>query len=97
MVNVDDSLAWRIRDIVAVVSKDIDSVRFEVEDGVAYIEGVVSSGEEARAITKAVSKLRGLTHVVSCLSTEKVMPSQGPEIVAEAFPAPVVMHFYSLS
>src|SRR5687768_577021 len=98
MVNTEDeALTRRIRDIVAVVTNDIDGVRIEVEEGVAYLEGVVSSTAEARAISRAVGKLRGLTHVVACLSTEKVLATASEDDTERVLPPPVLMHYYSLS
>lgn len=98
MVNTEDeTLTRRIRDIVAVATTDIDGVRVEVEDGVAYIEGVVSSADEARIITRAVGGLRGLTRVVTCLSTEKVLAAANEEAAENILPPPVLMHYYSLS
>jgi hypothetical protein len=98
MVNTgDETLTRRIRDIVAVATEDIDGVRVEVEDGVAYLEGVVSSAREANAISRAVRRLPGLYHVVTCLSTEKVRSTLAEPIVVSTLPTPVLMHYYSLS
>jgi hypothetical protein len=98
MVNTEDAaLTRRIRDIVAVVTKDIDAVRVEVEDGVAYIEGVVGSPTEARAMSRAIGKLRGVSSVVTCLSNETVRAAQVETIVTAIPSAPVMMHYYSLS
>ena len=96
---MDDSnkeLAQRVRDIIAVVTDDIDGVMFEVEDGVAYIEGVVPSDQERKAISSAVRQLDGLTHVITCLATEKVIPPPENSSVAP-YPTPVLMHHHSLS
>jgi hypothetical protein len=98
MVNTEDAaLMRRIRDIVAVVTKDIDAVRVEVEDGVAYIEGVVASPTEARAISRAIGRLRGVSRIVTCLSNEKVRAAQVETKVTAITSAPVLMHYYSLS
>ena len=93
----DEALAHRIRDIVAVVASDLDSVRVEVEDGVAYLEGVVSSAEEAGTILRAIAKLRGLTHVVTWLSTETLMPAPHEIQYERIVPSPVLMDYHSQS
>jgi osmotically-inducible protein OsmY len=98
IVNTDDeTLARRIRDIVAVAAKDIDGVRIEVEDGVAYLEGVVSSAREARSIVRTVARLRGLCGVVTWLSTEKVLANKPVEAVQTPLAPAVLMHYHSLS
>ena len=93
----DQELQRRVRDIIAVVSEDIDAVTCEVEQGVAYIEGVVPSDEERRMISQAVRQVDGLTHVITCLATERViaMSNEAPETVL--YPTPVMMHYHSLS
>ncbi len=94
----DVELERRVRDIIAVVLEDIDSVTCEVEDGVAYIEGVVPSDERRRTISKIVGHLDGLASVVTCLATERVLPSADREHAADLlFSPPVLMHYYSLS
>lgn len=95
MIDHDAELARRVRDIVAVVAADIDDVSFDVEDGVVYIEGVVSSDEQRRAITSAVSHLEGLDRVVTCLATEHVLPVSVDSGASTLYPAPVYMHYYS--
>ena len=92
----DVELTRRIRDIVAVVTDDIDAVTWEVEDGVAYIEGVVASEEERRTLCGAVRQLDGLSHVVTCLATERVMPPFTDSSPAP-YPPTVMMHYHSLS
>lgn len=93
----DEALRKRMRDIVAVVAKDLDCVRVDVEDGVAYVEGVVSSAEEANTIVRTIARLRGLRRVVTWLSTETVMDAHTDNKVDDIVPTPVVMHFYSQS
>jgi hypothetical protein len=92
----DETLAKRSRDIIAVTAKDLDSVRVEVEEGVAYVEGVVSSADEARAIVRAMGKLRGLRHIVTWLSTETVMAAHADSRVNTP-PTPVRMQYHSKS
>jgi osmotically-inducible protein OsmY len=96
MYDRDVELTRRIRDIVAVVTEDMDAVTWEVEDGVAYVEGVVGSEDERRALCRAVRQLDGLSHVVTCLATERVMPSQ-PDSTTALYPPTVMMHYHSLS
>lgn len=96
MQRQDEELAHRVRDIIAVVTDDIDAVTCEVEEGVAYIEGVVSDERERRAISSAVRQLDGLAQVITCLATERVLPRAEHEESA-LYPAPVLMHYYSLS
>ena len=64
----------RICDIVAVAVNDIDSVTVAVEDGIAYLEGVVPSEEQRQAIVRAVRQVDGLHRVISCLAAEHAMP-----------------------
>ncbi len=93
----DKHLAWRTRDIIAVITEDVDAVTFEVEDGVAYIEGVVPTDEQRQAISKGVRRLDGLTHVITCLATEHVMPPAHEQDKGGLYPAPVARHYHSLS
>ncbi|MDQ6694285.1 MAG: BON domain-containing protein [Chloroflexota bacterium] len=94
----DVELERRVRGIIAVVLEDIDAVICEVEDGVAYIEGVVPSEDSRRTINKIVGGLDGLTHVVTCLTTETVIPSLTKEREGDTLlSAPVLMHYHSLS
>ena len=91
----DVQIARRVRDIVAVVATDMDAVHFDVEDGVAYIEGVVGSDVERRAISNAISHVDGLNEVVTCLATEHVLePSETQNTL---IPPQVIMHYHSLS
>lgn len=96
MSNKDEELARRVRGIVAVVSPDIDAVMCEVEDGVAYIEGVVPDDQARRTISRLARQLDGLTHVVTCLATEQVVNSNTAKEPLQ-MPAPVLMHYQSLS
>src|SRR5437879_2138963 len=66
MEQQDREVARRIRDIIAVASDDIDAISVAVEDGVAYIEGVVSGESERRAILSAVRNVEGLDRVITC-------------------------------
>ena len=95
------ALEQRIRSIIAVVAEDIDAITVEVEDGVAYIEGVVPSPEQRQAIAEAAHWLRGLRGVITCLAVERVLPSRigGTRVGAYGMhlPTPVLMHYYSLS
>lgn len=93
----DQELKRRIRDIVAVVTPDIDAVVFDVEDGVAYIEGVVSTEDERTQISSAVRRLEGLTHVVICLSTEHIMRVCTARQNRELDAAPALVRYHSLS
>ncbi len=91
----DHQLERRVRDVVAVVTADIDAVTCEVEDGVAYIEGVVPSERERQQIRKAVSQIEGLNQVFTCLSTERIIQSPSQRAATITLPAPV--YFHSLS
>lgn len=93
----DVELARRVRDILAVATDDIDAVTSEVEDGVVYIEGVVTSEQQRRAISGAVRDLDGVSQVITCLATEHVMSSTAAKESTSLYPAPVFMHYYSLS
>ena len=93
----DVELARRVRDILAVAADDIDAVTSDVEDGVVYIEGVVSSEEQRRAISSAVRGLDGVSQVITCLATEHVMHNQSGKESPVLYPTPVYMHYYSLS
>ncbi|MDQ3706612.1 MAG: BON domain-containing protein [Chloroflexota bacterium] len=93
----DEELQRRVRDIIAVVTEDLDAVTFEVEDGVAYIEGVVPSERERRQISQAVSRIDGLRQVFTCLSTERILPAPRQHSSTQLMPTPVLMHYHSLS
>ncbi len=95
MADRDLELARRVRDIVAVVTDDLDDVSFDVEDGVVYIEGVVPTDEKRRAISRAVSHLDGLDRVVTCLATEHVLPGGVDVGVNALYPPQVFMHYYA--
>ena len=95
MAEHDVELARRVRDIVAVVADDLDDVTFDVEDGVVYIEGVVPTEEQRRAITNAVSHLDGLDRVVTCLATEHVLPAPTDVSPNTLYPMQLYMHYYS--
>lgn len=97
MEGLDRELERRVRDVVAVVTEDIDAVTCEVEDGVAYIEGVVPSERERRLISRAVSRIEGLTQVITCLSTERVMPSPCQQATTRFLPRTIFMQNPSLS
>ena len=96
MEQQDREVARRIRDIIAVASDDIDAISVAVEDGVAYIEGVVSGESERRAILSAVRNVEGLDRVITCLAAEHILPMR-PDDTHGAVPPPVLMHYYSLS
>ncbi len=96
MSNEDEELARRVRGILAVVSPDIDAVMCEVEDGIAYIEGVVPDDKARRTISRMARQLDGLTHVITCLATEQVVNSSAAKEPLP-MPAPVLMHYHSLS
>lgn len=93
----DEELQRRVRDVIAVVTEDLDAVTFEVEDGVAYIEGVVPSDRERRQISRAVSRIDGLSQVFMCLSTERILPAPTQHSRTQLKSTPVLMHYPSLS
>jgi osmotically-inducible protein OsmY len=97
MSDKDEVLARRVRDIVAVVADDIDAVNYDVEDGIVYIEGVVPSEEQRRAIATAVTNLEGVDHLVTCLSTEHIFAPVVEEEDVVLVPPQVYMHYHSLS
>jgi osmotically-inducible protein OsmY len=97
MSNRDQDLVRRVRDIVAVVADDIDAVSYDVEDGVVYIEGVVPTDEQRRAISVAVTHLDGVEQLVTCLATEHVLPAPAESERDVLVPPSVYMHYYSLS
>ncbi len=97
MERQDVELQRRVRDVIAVVTEDLDAVRFEVEDGVAYIEGVVPSERERRQISQAVSRIEGLAQVFTCLSTERILPTPAERTATHYAPTPMLMHYHSLS
>lgn len=97
MEGLDYELERRVRDVVAVVTDDIDAVTCEVEDGVAYIEGVVPSERERRQISAAVKRIDGLTQVFTCLSTERILQTPSLSAATDLLPPPVLMHYHSLS
>jgi len=86
----------RLRDIVAVTVDDLDAVSASVEDGVAYLEGVVPYEEQRRSLVRLAERTDGISTVIACLSTERVPThatrfSNPPEV-----PAAVLMHYHSL-
>lgn len=93
----DQQLKRRIRDIIAVVTPDIDAVMFDVEDGIAYIEGVVSTQEQRTQISNALRQLDGLTHAVICLSTEHIMRVCTARQNRELNATPALVRYHSLS
>jgi osmotically-inducible protein OsmY len=92
----DEALSRRLRDIIAVIVNDIDAVAYEVEGGVAYIEGVVPDEAQRRAILRTAARVDGLTHIVACLAVEHILPTSAPP-TESPFPTPVLMHYHSLS
>jgi osmotically-inducible protein OsmY len=97
MEETDRELAERVRDVVAVAAEDIDTITVAVEDGVAYIEGVVENKGQRQAIISAVEKIAGLNRVISCLATEHVLPRSNKSSKQVHVPPPVLMHRYSRS
>jgi osmotically-inducible protein OsmY len=97
MEDTDIQLEQSIRDIIAVAADDLDSVTFDVEDGVAYLEGVVPDEQRREALLKAVNRLPGVDRVIPCLATEHVLPMLTDDSKFSPLPTPVLMHFYSLS
>jgi osmotically-inducible protein OsmY len=93
----DVELARRVRDIIAVAAEDIDAVTADVEDGIVYIEGVVSGDEQRRAICSAVRHLDGVNNIVECLATEHVLPASAAQQKDQLYPAQVLMHYHYLS
>jgi osmotically-inducible protein OsmY len=92
----DLELARRVRDILAVATDDLDAVTSDVEDGIVYIEGVVPTDDQRRAISSAVRQLEGVNSVITCLATEHVLPSSSNDQEGNLlYPAPVYMHYYS--
>ncbi len=83
----DVELEHRIRDIIAVVADDMDAVTFDVEDRVAYIEGVVASDRERRLISDLVRRLDGIAGVVTCLFVEHIL-----ERASDCRPSPLHPH-----
>lgn len=100
MQGQDIELARRVRDVIAVVVEDIDAVVYDVEDGIAYIEGVVPSEAERTRIRRAVQRLGGVRRVITCLSTERIFKHA---VAAEQVPdasrraQPPMFAFHSLS
>lgn len=91
----DHDLKQKVRGIIAVVTPDIDAVMCDVEDGIAYIEGVVPTDLQRKQISAAVCRLQGLTHVIICLSTERIIKSTGEH--SRPLAAAPVMRYHSLS
>ncbi len=100
MEGQDIELARRVRDVIAVVVEDIDAVVYDVEDGIAYIEGVVPSEVERNRIRRTVERLDGVRRVITCLSTERIFHGA---VASEQVPAasrpvqPPTFAFHSLS
>jgi osmotically-inducible protein OsmY len=97
MKNNDAKLARQVAAVVAVVVEDLDAVSVEVEDGVVYIEGVVPEEEQRRSISGAVRGIEGVDQLISCLAVEHVLPRRPSGLSPFDVPAPVQMHYRSLS
>jgi hypothetical protein len=93
----DRVLEQRIRDIIAVATPDIDAVMAEVEDGVAYLEGVMPSAAKRRAMLSAIRRIPGLRMLVSCVAAEHIFTGTRYEAEREDTPPALVLHLYSLS
>jgi hypothetical protein len=97
MEDNDVKLARQVANVVAVVVEDLDAVSVEVEDGVVYLEGVVPEDEQRRSISGAVRGIQGVDQVISCLAVEHVLPRRSVGLSPLDVPAPVQMHYRSLS
>ena len=97
MKNNDAKLARQVANVVAVVVEDLDAVSVEVEDGVVYIEGVVPEEEQRRSISGAVRGIQGVDQLISCLAVEHVLPRRQATQSSLDVPAPVQMHYRSMS
>ena len=97
MKNNDAKLARQVANVVAVVVEDLDAVSVEVEDGVVYIEGVVPEEEQRRSISGAVRGIQGVDQLISCLAVEHILPRRPAGLSPLDVPAPVQMHYRSLS
>jgi hypothetical protein len=97
MHDTDKDLYRKIAGITAVVVEDIDAVLITVEDGVAYIEGVIPDEQQRRAIAHAVGKIEGLRRVIICLATERVLPVPRTHLEQPDVSTPILMHYHSLS
>lgn len=93
----DRVLEQRIRDIVAVATPDIDSVMVEVEEGVAYVEGVMPSEGKRLAMLCAIRRIPGLRRLVSCVAAEHIFTGIRQANEREETDPPLVLHLYSLS
>jgi hypothetical protein len=97
MNDIDEELTRRVASVIAVVVDDFDAVSVEVEDGVVYLEGVVPEEELRRSIAGAVRGIDGVDHLISCLAVEHVLPRRQPLQSQLDIPAPVQMHYHSMS
>jgi transcriptional regulator of aromatic amino acid metabolism len=68
----DIDLARRVRQILALLLDDIDTVQVEVEHSVVYLEGVAVNAAEKQKIDQHIRRLPGVREVVNCLSLEHV-------------------------
>ena len=97
MQETDRELAKRVCDVVAVATDDIDTITVAVEDGVAYIEGVVETEQKRQSIISAVQAVAGLDRVITCLATEHVLPRIKSSHRRQSSPLSGAMQKYSLS
>lgn len=97
MEESDREIEKRVSDIIAVAVGDLDAITVAVEDGVAYIEGVVESEQKRRAITSTVHKIAGLKRVITCLATEHVLSFRNAGRKQLYISPPVLMHYHRLS
>ena len=92
MDDVDEILAERIMNIIAVAVDDIDAVNVSVENRIAYVEGVVPDEGQRKAIVQGVRHVDGLSRSIFCLATEHVLPRFARADLLLLVPLPILLH-----
>ena len=92
MDDVDEMLAERIMNIVAVAVDDIDAVNVSVENRIAYLEGVVPDEDQRKAIVQGVRNVDGLARSIICLANEHVLPRFARADLLVLVSLPVLLH-----
>ncbi len=69
----DETLAAGLSKKLSNVVGDTSNVRVEVEDGVAYLDGVVSNPQLRNAIEESIHNTDGVNNVVNSIVVEHIV------------------------
>ena len=68
----DNDIIPNIWAVLTLLRAEAPLIHAEIEDGVVYLEGLVASRRQKRALAAALSDLAGVRRVVNCLAVEQV-------------------------